>query len=689
MEQNSGWYQKLFNNSDVLVAVLVISIIMMMIVPMKSAILDVLLTFNISFSLIILLVAMFNTDPLDFSVFPTLLLIMTLFRLSLNISSTRLILLNGEAGQVIAAFGSFVVGGNTVVGLVIFVILVVIQFIVITKGAERVSEVAARFTLDAMPGKQMAIDADLNAGLINEETARERREKIQRGADFYGAMDGASKFVKGDAIAGIIIIIINIIGGLVIGMVQKGLPFAQATQVYTILTVGDGLVTQIPALLISTGTGIVVTRSASKFSLGKEVTSQLFSYPKALGIAALILVVLGTIGLPRIPMYSLAAVFGILFYTSRNSTAEIVEEQELEDVQEAEEIKKPENVVELLQVEKMEMELGYGLIPLVDAEQGGDVLDRIVMIRRQCAVELGFIVPPIRIRDNMQLKPNAYVIKIKGMELAAGELMLDNYLAIGPDIDNDLELPGLDTVEPAFNLPAKWIDTTQKDDAESRGYTVVDPPSVLATHLTAVIKNHAFELLGRQEIQNILDFVKEQNSAVVEELIPDLMSTGDIQKVLSHLLQEQVSIRDMVTILETLADYAKLTKDTDVLTEYVRQALKRSIGRQYADDHNKLAVLTLDPALEEKLRNSVQQSDFGSYLALDPDVAQGMIDKISRLHESLMHRGLTTVILCAPVLRIYLKRLIDRFIPNLVVLSYNEIESDINVEVMGMVSYEN
>lgn len=690
METKGGWYQKLMEHSDVLIAIIVISIIMMMIIPMKPVVLDVLLTFNISFSLIILLVAMFNTDPLEFSVFPSLLLVMTLLRLSLNISSTRLILLNADAGQVIASFGSFVVGGNTVVGLVIFLIIVVIQFIVITKGAERVSEVAARFTLDAMPGKQMAIDADLNAGLINEETARQRREKIQQGADFYGAMDGASKFVKGDAIAGIIIVIINIVGGLIIGMVQKDMVFADATQIYTILTVGDGLVTQIPALLISTATGIVVTRSASRHSLGKEVTSQLFNYPKALGIAALVLVVFGTIGLPKLPMYSLAGLFGLLYFTSRGARAEIEEtETDTEDIQEAEAIKKPENVVELLQVEKMEMELGYGLIPLVDAEQGGDLLDRIVMIRRQCAVELGFIVPPIRIRDNMQLKPNSYAIKIKAIEIASGELMLDDYLAIGPEIENDPELPGLDTVEPAFNLPARWIDTAQKDSAEGKGYTVVDPPSVLATHLTAVIKTHAFELLGRQEIQSIINFVKEQNSAVVDELIPDLMSLGDIQKVLANLLREQVSIRDMVTILETLADYAKMTRDTDVLTEYVRQALKRSISRQYADENNRIKVITLDPALEEKLRDSVQQSDFGSYLALDPDTAQHMIDKVAAQNENLQHRGLSMVILCAPVLRIYFKRLVDRFIPNLVVLSYNEIEPDINVEVMGMVAYEN
>ena len=574
MEETAGLLNRFIGrSSDILVALLVVAIVMMMIIPMKPSLLDILLTFNISFALIILMVSMFNTDPLDFSVFPSLLLVMTLFRLALNISSTRLILLNAEAGQVIASFGSFVVGGNMVVGMVIFLIIVIIQFIVITKGAERVSEVAARFTLDAMPGKQMAIDADLNAGLINEQDARERREKIGQEADFYGAMDGASKFVKGDAIAGIIIIIINIVGGFIIGMAQKGMTAGDAMQIYTILTVGDGLVTQIPALLVSTATGIVVTRSASKASLGTELTSQLFNYPKALGLAALILLVLGSIGLPRLPMYSLAVFFGVLFFTLRTSVAKPVEEMDMEEVQEAEEIKKPENVVELLQVEKMEMELGYALIPLVDSEQGGDLLDRIIMIRRQCAVEMGFIVPPVRIRDNMQLKPNAYLIKIKGIEIASGELLLDNYLAIGPDIEHDNEIIGIDTLEPAFSLPARWIEISDKERAEMKGYTVVDPASVLATHLTAIIKSYAHELLGRQEIQNIVDYIKEQNSAVVDELIPELISLGDLQRVLANLLKEQVSIRDIITIMETLADYSKITKDIDVLTEYVRQAL--------------------------------------------------------------------------------------------------------------------
>ncbi len=686
MELKSSWFNRILNYSDLIIAFAVITIVMMMIIPMKPVMLDVLLTFNISFALIIVMVAMFNTDPLEFSVFPSLLLIMTLFRLSLNISSTRLILLNAQAGEVIATFGSLVVGGNTVVGLVIFLIIVVIQFVVITKGAERVSEVAARFTLDAMPGKQMAIDADLNAGLIDEQKARDRRQKIQREADFYGAMDGASKFVKGDAIAGIVITIINIVGGLVIGMAQKGMAAGEAAQIYTLLTVGDGLVSQIPALLISTATGIVVTRSASNLSLGKELGLQLFNYPKALGIAAVVLLLLGSVGMPKVPMYSLAVVFAILYFAFRAAVPEAEDEDDIDNLQEVEDIKRPENVVELLQVEKMELELGYALIPLVDSEQGGDLLDRIVMIRRQCAMELGFIVPPVRIRDNMQLKPNSYTVKIKGLPIAAGEIIVDNYLAIGPDIENDTQLNGIDTVEPAFKLPARWISSKDRESAEIKGYTVVDPPSVLATHMTAIIKNHAYELLGRQEIQHTIDFIKQQNSAVVDELVPDLMNLGDIQRVLSNLLKEQISIRDMLTILETLADYAKVTRDTDLLSEYVRQALKRQISRQFADDQEKISVLTIDPGLEENLRESVQQSEYGSYLALDPELAQRIVDQLSRLHEQITTRGQTPVIICAPVLRLYFKRFIDRFISNYAVLSYNEVDDSTNVEVIGMVS---
>lgn len=513
-----SFIESMKNNSDVLVAMVIVAVVMMLIVPLPTWLLDILLTFNISFALIILIATMFTRDALEFSVFPSMLLVTTLFRLALNVSTTRLILLNADAGDVVATFGSFVVGGNTVVGFIMFLILVVIQYIVITRGAERVSEVGARFTLDAMPGKQMAIDADLNAGLIDEVGARMRRQKIQDEADFYGAMDGATKFVKGDAIAGIIIVIINIVGGFIIGMLQRGMELSQASMTYTILTVGDGLVTQIPALLISTATGIIVTKSASETGIGRDIGAQIFGRPKPLLIASIILAIMGTIGLPMGPMYGLAIFFAILFFVTRSGEAELEEAAEMEEIREAEEIKKPENVVELLQVEKMEMELGYALIPLVDVDQGGDLLDRIVMIRRQCAVELGFVVPPIRIRDNMQLKPNAYSIKIKGMEIAGGDLMPDHYLAIGPDIESDADIPGMDTIEPAFNLPARWIELAEKDRAEMKGYTVVDPPSVLATHLTTVIKEHAFELLGRQEIQNILDFVKENNQAVVTEL---------------------------------------------------------------------------------------------------------------------------------------------------------------------------
>ncbi|MDR1616402.1 MAG: flagellar biosynthesis protein FlhA [Syntrophomonadaceae bacterium] len=681
-----GWTNRLLKYSDVLIAVLVVAVVMIMIIPLNARILDILLSFNISFALIIIMVSMFVKDSLEFSGFPSLLLVMTLFRLSLNVASTKLILLNGYAGDVIETFGQFVIGGNTVVGLVIFLILVVIQFIVITKGAERVSEVAARFTLDAMPGKQMAIDADLNSGLITESDARNRRDKIQREADFNGAMDGASKFVKGDAIVSIIVVMINIVGGLAIGILQRGLSFSEAVSVYTILTVGDGLVTQIPALLISTATGIIVTRSAANVDLGAELGQQLFSFPRALGLVAVILAILGTIGLPMAPMYTLAGIFGALFFIFRRIDKKAEEQIDEEQLREAEHIKSPDNVVELLSVEKMEMELGYGLIPLVDADQGGDLLERIVMIRRQCAVEMGFIMPPIRIRDNMQLKPNQYTIKIKGLEIASGELMLDSLLTIGPDIENDTTLAGTDTLEPAFGLPARWINAEQKEEAENKGYTIVDPPSVLATHITSILKTYAHELLGRQEVNSVIDYIKGQNPVVVEELIPDLMSIGDVQRVLANLLKEEVSIRDMNTILETLADYAKLTKDTDVLTEYVRQSLRRQITKQFVGADRKISVLTLDPALEETLRESVQQSDYGSFLALDPDIAQQMVDKLQHHYQDLTQKGVTPIVICAPVLRIYFKRLVDRFISNLVVLSYNEIDTNANVEVIGMVS---
>ncbi|NPV25939.1 MAG: flagellar biosynthesis protein FlhA [Firmicutes bacterium] len=676
---------RLTKYSDVIVAVAVLAIVLMMIVPLPFQLLDFFLVFNISFSLVILLVAMFTIQPLQFSVFPSLLLIMTLLRLSLNVSSTRLVLLNAFAGEVIQAFGDFVVGGNPVVGFIIFLILVVIQFIVITKGAERISEVAARFTLDAMPGKQMSIDADLNAGLITDVEARQRRKEIQREADFYGAMDGASKFVKGDAIAGIVIMFVNIIGGFVIGVAQKGMPLTKALHTYTILTVGDGLVTQIPALLISTAAGIVVTRAASESNLGQDLTRQLFTQPKVLAIAAGVLLLLALFGLPGIPLLIMAGFLGSLAYSFQRGLKEsAVKEAAREKEQQLQEIKKPENVISLIQVEPMEVELGYALIPLVDASQGGDLLDRVVMIRRQCALELGLIVPPIRMRDNMQLRPNAYVIKIKGVEVGQGELMLDHYLAMSPGTD-DPEIRGIETKEPAFGLPAKWISASLRDRAELAGYTVVDPPSVVATHLTEIIRRHAHEILGRQDVQSLLDHVKQTHPAVVNEVM-DRLSVGEIQRVLANLLRERVPIRDLVTILETLADYARVTKELDLLTEYVRQALSRQITKLYVQNNRSLSVITLDPAVEQTLRNALQTSEYGTYLALEPNVAQQLIQRLASLAEMAAQRGFQPIVVCAPVIRLHFKRLTEKVIPSLVVLSYNELDSQLELHSIGTVS---
>ncbi|NLK51763.1 MAG: flagellar biosynthesis protein FlhA [Syntrophomonadaceae bacterium] len=672
--------------SDLLVAVAVIGSVMLMVIKLPPIFLDFSLVFNITFSLVILLVSLFTLHPLEFSVFPSLLLIMTLLRLSLNVASTRLILSEASAGNVIKAFGDFVIGGNPVVGFIMFLILVVIQFIVITKGAERVSEVAARFTLDAMPGKQMSIDADLNAGLIDDQQARQRRENIQRQADFYGAMDGATKFVKGDAIAGIVIVLINIIGGFVIGIVQKNMEFGTALHTYTILTVGDGLVTQIPALLISTAAGIVVTRSTSESHLGQALLTQMFARPQILIIAALALVTLGFIGLPALPLYVMAGLLSVLSLgLQRNLKKTVVQEAEKEKEHEIEEIKKPENVISLLQVDTMELEMGYSLIPLVDTHQGGDLLDRVVMIRRQCALELGLVVPPVRIRDNMQLKPNVYIIKIRGVQVAQGEVMIDHYLAMSPGIE-DPEIQGIDTREPAFGLPAKWITPAMRERAELSGYTVVDPPSVIATHLTEIIKSHAHEILGRQDVQTLLDHVKQNYPAVVNDLVPELLSVGEIQKVLGNLLQERVPIRDLVTILETLADYARLTKDLDVLTEYVRQALRRYICKQYVREDNTLPVITLDPALEQLIRDSLQTSDYGTFIALEPQQAQNLIQQISKLAEQAVQHGYQPIVLSAPVVRLYLKRLVERVLPNLIILSYNELDNQVEVQASGMVT---
>ncbi|HWR07522.1 flagellar biosynthesis protein FlhA [Sporomusa sp.] len=683
--QQSTLFAGLEKYSDIMVSVAIITIVVMMIIPLPTLLLDLLLTLNITLALIIVMVAIYNIEPLEFSVFPSLLLITTLFRLALNVSSTRLILLDGHAGEVIAAFGNFVVGGNAVVGFIVFIILIIIQFIVITKGAERVAEVAARFTLDAMPGKQMSIDADLNAGLISDKDARDRRKNIQREADFYGAMDGASKFVKGDAIAAIIIIVINIVGGFIIGMLQRDMDVLHALQTYTLLTVGEGLVNQIPALLISTATGIVVTRAASEANLGKDLTRQIINNPRVFFIASGVLGLLGIIpGLPGTPFLVMSLITGGVGYALiRTQQSEVQMEMSQQEEKEKEEVRKPENIISLLQVDPMELEIGYSLIPLVDVSQGGDLLDRVVMIRRQCALELGLIVPTIRIRDNIQLKPNIYVIKLKGIEIARGELMLDHFLAMDSGAAFE-PVPGIETVEPAFGLPALWIQESYREQAELAGYTVVDPVSVLATHLTEIIKSYAAEILGRQEVQTLIESVKQNNAAVVDELTPNLLSLGEIQKVLSNLLREKISIRDLVTIFETLADYAQLSKDTEVLTEYVRHALARQISKQFVNN-NILTCLTVDPQLENTIINSVQRTEQGSYVALEPQTSQALITALTNELPKLTNMGYQPVVLTSPGARLYFRKLTERVAPNLTILSYAELNPKIEVQALGMV----
>ena len=672
---------------DVIILAGVISIVLMLVVPLPHQLLSVLLIINISVALTILLIAMNTQDALQFSIFPSLLLITTLFRLALNISTTRLILSEGEAGTVIETFGNFVAGGSVAVGFIVFLILVLVQFIVITRGSERVAEVAARFTLDAMPGKQMSIDADLNAGLIDEKQARERREKIEKEADFYGAMDGAMKFVKGDAIASVIIVFINLIGGLIIGMAMRGEPFQDAIQTYSVLTIGDGLVSQIPALLISVASGLVVTRAASEGNFATDLSGQMFQYPKLLYIVAGTIAVLGLftpiedmITLPAAALLAFAGYRMDSMLKNRQAEEEVrVEEQEIEEV------RSPESVLSLIQVDPIEFEFGYGLIPLADAQQGGDLLDRIVMIRRQCALELGIVVPVIRIRDNIQLKPNEYVIKIKGNTVARGELLLNHYLAMSPGVDDE-SIIGIETTEPAFGMPALWINEEMKERAELAGYTIVDPPSVVATHLTAVIKRHAHELLGRQEVHVLIQNLKESYPALVEELVPGILSVGDIQKVLAKLLKEKVSIRDLVTIFETLADYGTHTKDPDILTEYVRQALSRQITQQYTDGSEPIKVITLGPGAERKIAESVQQTEHGSYLAMDPVYSQTLYHRISEEVNKLSQKGLEPIILTSPTVRMYLRQLLERSLQDVPILSYSELEPNVEIQSVGVVN---
>jgi flagellar biosynthesis protein FlhA len=672
---------------DLSILIGVIGIVLMMVVPIPQWLLDILLILNISIAIMILLIAMNTQDALHFSIFPTVLLLTTIFRLALNVSTTRLILSEHDAGHVVDTFGKFVAGGQIAIGFVVFLILVVVQFIVITKGSERVAEVGARFTLDAMPGKQMSIDADLNAGLINEQQARERRSKIEKEADFYGAMDGASKFVKGDAIASIIIVLINLVAGFIIGMAVHGMTAMESLQTYSILTIGDGLVSQIPALLISTAAGIIVTRAASDGSMADDLSKQFLRYPKLLYIVSGTVALLGlATPIPLISTFPYAAILAIAGYrVQRSMNRKQQEEELLVEEKHIEEVRSPESVISLLQVDPIEFEFGYGLIPLADTQQGGDLLDRIIMIRRQCALEMGLIVPVIRIRDNIQLKPNEYVIKMKGNTVARGELLLHHYLAMSPGFDDD-SITGIETQEPAFGLPALWIDEATKERAEMAGYTVVDPPSVVATHLTEVIKKYAHEIIGRQETKALVDSVKETYPALVEELIPSILSVGDIQKVLSKLLKEKISIRDLVTIFETLADYGKFTKDPEVLTEYVRQSLSRQITQQYANANEPLKVITVSPSVEKKIAEAVQQSDQGSYLAMDPVSSQAIYQRLTEQVNKLVQSGQQPIILTSPTIRMYLRQLLERSLQDIPVISYSELEPSIEVQSVGVVN---
>ena len=675
--------------SDIALGAFILIPILCLIIPVPLFLLDILFGLNIALSMIILFNALFSKEPLDMSSFPTLLLLTTLFRLALNVSSTRNILLYGEAGNVVNTFGNFVGGGNLVVGGIVFLVLIIMQLLVINKGSERVSEVTARFTLDAMPGKQMAIDADLNTGAITDEEARKRREKIQQESAFFGSMDGATKYVKGDATAGLIITVLNFVGGIAIGVLMNGADFSTALQTYSILTIGDGLTSQIPSLMISLATGILVTKSSKEADIGNILQKQLFSTPKVMNIVGIALIGLGIFTPLNIVIF---VGYGILFIiTGRMMSAELemaeTEESVSEEEESAEEIRRPENVNSLLQVDAIELEFGYGIIPLADVNQGGDLLDRVVMIRRQIALELGCVVPMIRLRDNIQLNPNQYLIKIKGVPVSEGEILFDHYMAMNPGYVEE-EISGIPTFEPSFHLPAIWITESQRERAESLGYTVVDPPSIIATHLTEIIRTHLADLLTRQDVQNLINNVKDANETLISELVPKMLSVGEIEKVLQNLLAEGISIRDLVTIFETLADYATTTHDTDVLTEYVRQSLKRAISNQYFFSNETTSVITLDPKVEQEIMNAVKQTEQGSYLALDPEYTQKLMISLKEEMSKLEELGRTPIIITSPIVRMYFQRLTEEQFKNLHVLSYNEIDSDVELQSVGMVTVE-
>lgn len=672
---------------DVGVALYLLAAFIMLIVPIKSSLLDVLLACNIAVAFTIMFGCMFANEVLQMSFYPTILLFTTIFRIALNVSSTRLILSKGNAGNVVQTFGEYVGGGDLVIGILVFIILIIVQFMIINKGSERVAEVTARFTLDAMPGKQMAIDADLNTGAITDEEAKKRREKIQEEASFFGSMDGAVKYVKGDATAGLVITFINIVGGIAFGVVRQGMEMTDALNKYTILTIGDGLVSQIPSLLISLATGILVTKGSKEADFGTVLISQLFGTPKVLYLVGAVLAFLGIVT-PLNPVVFVG--LGLLFVVVGRVMAgtietAVIEHEADEEEAAAEEIRQPENVTSLLQVDPIELEFGYGIIPLADVNQGGDLLDRVVMIRRQIALELGTVVPIIRLRDNIQLNPNQYIIKIKGVQVSEGEILFDHYMAMNPGYVEE-EITGIPTFEPSFHLPAIWITEGQRERAESMGYTVVDPPSIIATHLTEIIRQYISELLTRQDVQSLVDNLKETNPSLVEELVPKLLGLGEIQKVLQNLLKEGISIRDLLTIFETLADYATTTRDTDILTEYVRQSLKRAISGKFFPANETTSVVTLDPKLEQEIMASVKQTEQGAYLTLDPAKTKSIMESLGVEIKKLEDLGKIPLVITSPIVRAYFKKLTEDYYKDLVVVSYNEVESSVELQSVGMVT---
>ncbi len=673
--------------SDIGLGLYILAAIVFLIVPLPSIVLDAMLCINISIAMVIMFDALFVKEVLDMAAFPTILLFTTIFRISLNVSSTKLILGEGDAGQVVETFGSFVGGDNLVIGIIVFIILILVQFMVINKGSERVAEVTARFTLDAMPGKQMAIDADLNTGAISDEEAKLRREKIQQESSFFGSMDGAVKYVKGDAVAGLIITFVNIIGGIAIGVMMGNMEIGDAMNKYTILTIGDGLVSQIPSLLISLATGILVTKASKEADFSDILVRQLFGIPKVLYMVGGALCFLGTV--TPLPFLLFCAVGIMLIVTGRAiakraGVAEIVEEVETGE-EEAEEMRRPESVVSLLHVDPIELEFGYGIIPLADVNQGGDLLDRVVMIRRQVALELGTEVPIIRLRDNIQLNPNQYIIKIKGIQVSEGEILFDHYMAMNPGFVEE-EISGIPTFEPSFHLPALWITESQRERAESLGYTVVDPPSIIATHLTEIIRTHIAELLTRQDVQKLVNNLKETNPTLVDELVPKLLGVGEIQKVLRNLLAEGISIRDLLSIFETLADHAPITRDTDVLTEYVRQTLKRAISNKYFPADEATSVVTLDPKIEQEIMGSVKQTEQGAYLTLEPERIRSIINAVEEETSKLENMGKSSIIITSPIVRMYFKKMTEDYLKDLIVVSYSEIDSSVELQSVGMVT---